>query len=111
MAKFVLSNKVWKGRLERVTDGWLIRISNKGQTASSFFLDYVEFELPKGKIDLASTALVELLSESTANPGGEVIFKLTVPRENWLDMVGGKLTIGYGIGSDRSYGCLILTLK
>lgn len=98
LTRVMLGRASWTGKTERFSDGWLIRVFNEGRITGSFFPVNLSFKVPKGKDYLLDGVMMELISEPTVNPGGEVILKLTVKQENLLELVGGTATLFYGIG-------------
>lgn len=111
LTRVMLGRASWTGKTERFSDGWLIRVFNEGRITGSFFPVNFSAKVPKGKNYLLEEVMMELISEPTVNPGGEVILKLTVKQENLLELVGSTATLFYGIGAGEYSSDLNLTLE
>lgn len=98
-------------RVEAVHDGWIIHIINKGRVPKHFFIQRFDLKLEKDQIELTRGMTIALVSESIANPGEEIVLKLTALPEHVSALKGTPLRLQYGNGVGQYWETYELTLS
>lgn len=111
MAKASLQEALWRGKIARVSNGWLITFFNRGAMPGTLLFQKVEFKVPFGKTALVNGASIEFVSEPLANPGGEVLLLLKVKEESLLELVGSSLILQVGKTNGPLYDQISITLN
>lgn len=112
-----MAKKLWvklgestASRVEVVHDGWIIHIINEGKVPKHFFLQRFDLKLENDQIELTQGMSIALVSESIANPGEEIVLKLTTDPEHVPTLKGTPLNLHYGNGVGRYWETYELTL-